>query len=1151
MAPLLEEEENYIRLALLLKGVSPRAVRTFFDKEFPPTYLPSTLNKNYNTLNGLFKNRILNRAQWNLLFPKSEHSIVIENLSDLQDSQSTLQTEHSIVIENLRDLNDSHSTLQTEQSSTIDTLSDLQDSQRTLQTEHSIVTEILKDLKDSHSTLQTEHSSTTDTLSDLQDSQRTFKTEHSIVTEILRDLKDSNSILQIEHSKVTEILKDPIPWNIREQITEVLESWKEDDKTFIETNGAKSILKCIKENGCVVVTASSGTGKTSLVRHVALQMQNEGYEILPVSNPKEIIKWYNPSKNTLFVVDDFCGTYGLNPMKFDKWKNFMEKIKALVEKKPVKVIISCRLQVYKDRHMKSLSFFQECECNLQSADLCLLKTEKQCIAEFYLKTNASEISDLYDMFDCFPLLCYLYSKNSKLNIIDFFTNPFIVYKDEIGKLQTEGAHVKYCALALCVMFNNQLKEEWLTEHVGENIKTIIKNTYEACKVVKGTSRLVLRDELDSLTHTYIRKDGEVYSTIHDKLFDFLAFYFGSEMIYCLINNATSQFISERFLFERKKKKDELTIIVPTRYQQMYISRMVNDWSRGKVVDVFCNINMDDCIFRQQLLFHIEGLAISQQQKMASLYDIDNKSTPLIQCCCIGDINLVKWCLHNCTKNVNHCRYTDKVSPLYMASAYGYNEVVKLLVNNKGDINKCDYKDLSPLYIACQNARTEVVQMLINNKADINKCTDEEVSPIYVACYKGHTEVVQMLINSNADINKCKDTGSSPLYIACQEGHTKVVEMLINNKADINKCRDTGASPLYIACWKGNNVTVQMLINNKADINKCKDTDGVSPLYIACEEGHSEVVQMLIDNKADINKCSDIDGVSPLYIACQEGHTEVVQMLINNTADINKCRDTGQSSLYIACEEGHTAVVQTLINNKADINKCGDTDGVSPLYIACQKGHAEVVQMLIDNKAKINKCKDTGESPLYIACQERHAEVIKILINNKADINKCRDTGESPLYIACEQGHTEVVKILINNKVDINKCRDAGESPLYITCQEGHTEVVQMLIKNKADINKCRNTDGVSPLYIACQEGHTEVVQMLINNKADINKRIDTGEFPLFIACYKGHAEIVESLLKYKADCYLKCDGLTPLGIARRANHSNIVDLLERWDKQSI
>ncbi|CAG2195557.1 unnamed protein product [Mytilus edulis] len=71
MAPLLEEEENYVRLALLLKGVSPRAVRTYFDREFPPTHLPSTLNTNYNTLQDLKLKRVLNQAQWNLLFPRN------------------------------------------------------------------------------------------------------------------------------------------------------------------------------------------------------------------------------------------------------------------------------------------------------------------------------------------------------------------------------------------------------------------------------------------------------------------------------------------------------------------------------------------------------------------------------------------------------------------------------------------------------------------------------------------------------------------------------------------------------------------------------------------------------------------------------------------------------------------------------------------------------------------------------------------------------------------------------------------------------------------------------------------------------------------------------------------------------------------------
>ncbi|XP_071181366.1 uncharacterized protein [Mytilus edulis] len=1023
MAPLLEEEENYVRLALLLKGVSPRAVRSYFDKEFPPTYLPSTLNTNYNTLQDLKIKRVLNQAQWNLLFPRNGVPVsttfdvtlmicLIRNLTSVtqpingfdrlplpveitpgpdlarikwyrnilahHDSNKMATGDFNTAWSNISDAVSRLGGQPMDQECQELKVKILDQSNQEIMLEIKQSQEKIIELGHTVENFGMEHSEVTENLRKLQVSHSSLQTDHSEVTGNLRKLQVSHSTLQTEHTEVTELLKDPIPWNIRGQIKEELETWTEDDKMFIETNGAKSVLKCIKENGCVVVTGSSGTGKSSLVRHVALQMQEGGYDILPVTSPEEIIKWYNPSKKILFVVDDFCGTYTINPTKLESWKNLMEKIKTLIEKKPVKLIMSCRLQVFKDEKMKSLSFCQSCECNLLSEDIRLSKKEKQSIAELYLKTHAFKIKEYYDMFDCFPLLCQLYSKNKNLIMEDFFKNPFRVYKEEIDKLQTEGGHVKYCALALCVMFNNHFKEEWLTEDVNKDIKTIIKNTFEACKVVKGTSRLVLRDALDSLTQTFIRKDGEVYRLIHDKLFDFLAFNFGSVMIYCLINNASSRLIRERFVFENKGKRNKFLIVVLERYQQKYINRMIDDWFIGKIVDVFCNINMEDQIFRQKFLVHLKGLEILKQKQLASLYDTQNKDTPLIQCCYEGDIDLVAWCLYHCNSNLNHCRPTGS----------------------------------SPLFIACQEGQTEVVQMLINNKADINKCRDTGLSPLYIACQNGHTEVVQMLINNKADINKCGDTGESPLFIACQNGHTEVVQMFINNKADINKCRDN---------------------------------DGVSPLFIACQEGHTEVVQMLINNKADINKC-DNDGASPLYIACYNGHTEVVQMLINNKADINKCRDTGASSLFIACQEGHTELVQMLINNKADINKCKDT-GSSPLFIACQEGYTELVQMLINNKADINKCKATGASPLYIACQEGNSELVQILINNKADINNCTRTGESPIFIACYKGHVKVVELLLKHEAGCN-IKWRGLTPLDIARRENHTNIVHLLQKIK-------------------------------------------------------------------------------------------------------
>lgn len=67
---LSQEEANYVRMSLLLTGISSRAVRVLFDREFAPACLDSSLKKEYNKLRDLQKQRIINQEQWKLLFPR-------------------------------------------------------------------------------------------------------------------------------------------------------------------------------------------------------------------------------------------------------------------------------------------------------------------------------------------------------------------------------------------------------------------------------------------------------------------------------------------------------------------------------------------------------------------------------------------------------------------------------------------------------------------------------------------------------------------------------------------------------------------------------------------------------------------------------------------------------------------------------------------------------------------------------------------------------------------------------------------------------------------------------------------------------------------------------------------------------------------------
>lgn len=68
------------------------------------------------------------------------------------------------------------------------------------------------------------------------------------------------------------------------QINKILVEWKDNDKKFIKVGASKHVLKCIKENSITItIVASFGVGKTATLRHVALQMGEEGFDLLLVT----------------------------------------------------------------------------------------------------------------------------------------------------------------------------------------------------------------------------------------------------------------------------------------------------------------------------------------------------------------------------------------------------------------------------------------------------------------------------------------------------------------------------------------------------------------------------------------------------------------------------------------------------------------------------------------------------------------------------------------------------------------------------------------------------------------------------------------------------------------------------------------------------
>lgn len=89
-------------------------------------------------------------------------------------------------------------------------------------------------------------------------------------------------------------------------------NWKIADEKFVETHSFPQMLQQVQSQPYITFVGTPGSGKTATARHIALKLQKEdGYEILPIIDIKDIVTYCDPHNPQVFVIDDFLGVFGL------------------------------------------------------------------------------------------------------------------------------------------------------------------------------------------------------------------------------------------------------------------------------------------------------------------------------------------------------------------------------------------------------------------------------------------------------------------------------------------------------------------------------------------------------------------------------------------------------------------------------------------------------------------------------------------------------------------------------------------------------------------------------------------------------------------------------------------------------------------------
>ncbi len=100
--------------------------------------------------------------------------------------------------------------------------------------------------------------------------------------------------------------------------------------------------------------------------------------------------------------------------------------------------------------------------------------------------------------------------------------------------------------------------------------------------------------------------------------------------------------------------------------------------------------------------------------------------------------------------------------LFVASAFGHQSCVKLLLEAGAEVDSDDCIGWTPLRISSNCGHLEVVKLLLLAGARVDLTTDRGWTPLMSSSYMGHSEVVKLLLDAGAD-KKLKDTNGETAF----------------------------------------------------------------------------------------------------------------------------------------------------------------------------------------------------------------------------------------------------------------------------------------------------------------------------------------------------------------------------------------------------
>ena len=638
--------------------------------------------------------------------------------------------------------------------------------------------------------------------------------------------------------------------------TEEIESWKKDK--FFETSAVATILKEVRNKSFVVIRGPSGIGKSTIVRLVALQLQNsDGYHILPVMCPEDIVKYLDPNIKQIYIIDDICGKFSVDPSMINSWDRVNRKIlKYCKDNKEFRVLGTCRLQISVSSQFRKLKEqFQMVECNLLQKNFLYSKKDKLKIAACHIDEEVIKQLDdkILNAYDMFPLLCMMYAASESNPGVRFFEYPLQAIEEQLDEMNEQN-ECCFIGLALIVINNNKLYKHLLQNRNDQKFQNVFDDVFEDLGLVNRPSKRSVLSGLQALAGNYTKELESKITVIHDKIFDIFSLYFGKRIPKTILTHGSGTFIAEKFLFESVKEDcDDLKIVIPSELEDSYFNRMVEEIENNRFYNVFKNVQVRNELYQRKFISFLSKHQSIIQKLLYNrwpLYLSAVKGCKLLVQFILNEKRTSGMC-NKLDKDGNHQdMLKDKPESDMYACSYDSDSNSESESRNSGICNELDNQDIlmdkpesdmhgcryDPDSDSDSNSQNESG----SNFDDVNddgRTTEEDAnriqfenSPMVAACEGGYIDIVKCLVEYDYNIDHYDTNLPAPLFSACRYGNKDVVDFLLKRKCKVDTINKFGRIALHAACENGHIDIVSSLLKCNSSVNLC-DTDGYTPLHI--------------------------------------------------------------------------------------------------------------------------------------------------------------------------------------------------------------------------------------------------------------------------------------------------------------------------------